>query len=448
MRLAETIDLPGASGASRLSGFQVATFLFCAFVAMIDGFDTQAIALAAPQISRIWLVEPAMFGGVFASGLLGALVGALAFGVAADRVGRKPGLLVAILLFSVVTLATPFTHTLTELALVRFVTGIGLGGALPGVIAVTSEYSPAHRRATIVSLMFCGFPLGAVAGGLLAANLIPTHGWTVLFYIGGIVPLLLLPAIAVFVPESVRFLALRGRHEEAEAILRRMNGLEGWDREASGASTDGAGSNKAGSIPALFKGGRALGTLILSVTFLLSLMLAYFLVNWLPLLAQQAGVGMKNAVLGVAALNLGAIFGCLVIGRLADRQGPALPIGCAYAAGGAAIAMIGQSAESGSLLLTLCFVAGALSIGAQMCVVALGAIFYDTAMRATGVGWMMGTGRIGAILGPILGGVLIARGFSASSLFVIAGGISLLAALGAFAMGWFVLRPAAAHETA
>jgi AAHS family 4-hydroxybenzoate transporter-like MFS transporter len=438
MRLAETIDLPDASGASRLSGFQVTTFLLCAFVAMIDGFDTQAIALAAPQIAGTWLVEPAMFGGVFASGLLGALVGALIFGVAADRLGRKPGLLVAILLFSLVTLATPFTHNLAELTLVRFVTGIGLGGALPGVIAVTSEYSPTHRRATIVSLMFCGFPLGAVAGGLLAANLIPTHGWPVLFYIGGVVPLLLLPAIAVFVPESVRFLALRGRHDEAGKILRRMNGLEGWDRETPGASTDGAGS-----IPALFKGGRALGTLILSVTFLLSLMLAYFLVNWLPLLAQQAGVGMKNAVLGVAALNLGAIFWCLIIGRLADRQGPALPIGCAYAAGGAAIAMIGQSAESGALLLTLCFVAGALSIGAQMCVVALGAIFYDTAMRATGIGWMMGTGRIGAILGPILGGVLIARGVPASSLFVIAGGISLLAALGAFAMGWFVLRPSA-----
>jgi AAHS family 4-hydroxybenzoate transporter-like MFS transporter len=365
-------------------------------------------------------------------------VGALVFGVAADRLGRKPGLLVAILLFSLVSLVTPFTHSLTELTIVRFITGIGLGGALPGVIAVTSEYSPARRRATIVSLMFCGFPLGAVAGGLAAAILIPTHGWPILFYIGGIVPLLLLPAIAFLVPESVRFLALRGRHEEAGKILRRMNGLEDWDREAPCASAD------AGSIGALFRGGRALGTAILSVTFLLSLMLAYFLVNWLPLLAQQAGVGMKNAVLGVAALNLGAIFGCLIIGRLADRQGPALPIGCAYAAGGAAIAMIGQSAESGALLLTLCFVAGALSIGAQMCVVALGAIFYDTAVRATGVGWLLGTGRIGAIIGPVLGGVLIARGVPASSLFVIAGGISLLAALGAFAMGWFVLRPAAA----
>ncbi|MDB5706970.1 MAG: hypothetical protein JWN66_4086 [Sphingomonas bacterium] len=439
MRSADNFDSPGASGSSRLSGLQITTFLLCAFVAMIDGFDTQAIALSAPQIAGTWLVEPAMFGGVFASGLLGALVGALVFGVAADRLGRKPGLLVAILLFSLVSLVTPYTHTLTELTIVRFITGIGLGGALPGVIAVTSEYSPAHRRATIVSLMFCGFPLGAVAGGLAAAILIPTHGWPILFYIGGIVPLLLLPAIAFFVPESVRFLALRGRHEEAGKILRRMNGLEDWDREAPGAAAD------AGSIGALFRGGRALGTAILSVTFLLSLMLAYFLVNWLPLLAQQAGVGMKNAVLGVAALNLGAIFGCLIIGRLADRQGPALPIGCAYAAGGAAIAMIGQSAESGALLLTLCFVAGALSIGAQMCVVALGAIFYDTAVRATGVGWLLGTGRIGAIIGPILGGVLIARGVPASSLFVIAGGISLLAALGAFAMGWFVLRPAAAR---
>jgi AAHS family 4-hydroxybenzoate transporter-like MFS transporter len=424
------------AGTSRLSRFQIATFLLCATVALLDGFDTQAIALAAPEIARAWDIAPEMFGGVFAAGLVGALFGALGFGVAADRFGRKPSLLIAILLFGAVTLLTPFAASLTDLIIIRFVTGLGLGGALPGVIAVTSEYAPPHRRATIVSLMFCGFPLGAVIGGIAAAQLVPTHGWESLFYIGGIAPLLLLPVIAMLLPESVRFLALKGEHGAIDKIRQRM----GFEVPVEIAErTDAPAGNP---ILALFAADKALGTWILTFTFLLSLMLAYFLVNWLPLLALQAGVGMQGAVLGVAALNLGAIGGCLVIGRLADRMGPAGPIGWSYALGAAAIAMIGIAAESEPFMLVMCFVAGALSIGAQMCVVALGAIFYETAIRATGVGWLMGTGRIGAILGPILGAVLIARGVSAQSLFVIAGGVSLLAATGVFAMGTFVLgRP-------
>jgi MFS transporter, AAHS family, 4-hydroxybenzoate transporter len=425
-----------AAGSRPLSPFQIVTFLLCASVAMIDGFDTQAIALAAPGIAAAWGVQPAAFGPVFAAGLLGALVGAVVFGVAADRYGRKPCLLVAVALFGAVTLATPFATSLESLAAIRFITGIGLGGALPGVISITSEFAPVERRATIVSLMFCGFPLGAVLGGVLAAQLMPSLGWSVLFYIGGIAPLVLLPVIAAYVPESIRFLALRGDEPAVAKILRRMNLEEGWNAEQ--AST--TGQPRSASITALFSRDKALGTLILTMTFLLSLMLAYFLVSWLPLLAQQAGVGIQNAVLGVATLNLGAIVGCLIIGRLADRHGPAVPIGLGYTGGAVAIALIGQSAHSEALLLAVCFVAGALSIGAQMCVVALGAIFYETSVRATGVGWLMGTGRIGAILGPMIGGVLMAKGVSVSGLFWVGGSVSLIAAMGVFAMGWFVLR--------
>jgi AAHS family 4-hydroxybenzoate transporter-like MFS transporter len=431
---------PPAAAQGRLSGFQITTFLLCGAVAMIDGFDTQAIALAAPEIATAWTVEPSRFGGVFAAGLLGALLGAIGSGIAADRFGRKPSLIVAILLFGSVTLLTPFAYSLTDLLMIRFVTGLGLGGALPAVIAVTAEYAPPNRRATIVSLMFCGFPLGAVVGGVAAARLIPTHGWESLFYLGGVAPLLLLPVIALLVPESIRFMILKGDRAAIEKIRRRMGGGDPLE------SLHGEDAPRT-SILTLFEPGKALGTSILTITFLISLMLAYFLVNWLPLLARQAGVGMQAAVIGVAALNLGAIFGCLVIGRLADRIGPARPIGFGYSLGAVAIALIGVSAHSAPLLLAICFIAGALSIGAQMCVVALGAIFYETRIRATGVGWLMGSGRIGAIIGPILGGVLIARGVSATNLFVVGGGLSLLAAAGVFAMGAFVLRKAPAARS-
>ena len=436
MTLRERGGLQAVMDSSRIGRFQIAIILVCAAVAMFDGFDTQAIALAAPEIANVWRVEPSVFGGVFASGLFGALIGAITFGLAADRFGRKPSLIAAVALFAVVTLATPFVISVPALIVVRFVTGIGLGGALPGIISLTSEYSPARSRATIVSLMFCGFPLGAVLGGVAAAQLMPVFGWQVLFYIGSLLPLLLLlPAIILVVPESIRFLALKGQTQTVERLLGRLQAELDWD-----GAVDGAGPERAPSIGRLFERHLALGTLILTVTFLLSLMLSYFLVNWLPLLTRQAGVGMQSAVLGVAALNLGAILGCLIIGRLVDRYGAALPIGVAYVLGGGAIALIGMNAHSSGLMLTLCFIAGGFSVGAQMCVVALCATFYKTELRATGVGWLMGAGRIGAILGPILGGVLIAQGMSATNLFFVAGGVAVLTATGVFAMGWFVLR--------
>ncbi|MDB5675310.1 MAG: transporter, family, 4-hydroxybenzoate transporter [Sphingomonas bacterium] len=426
--------MPSDRSAARLGGHQLLAFSLCALVALIDGFDTQAIALAAPQIAAEWNVAPVGFGGVFAAGLLGALFGALGFGMAADRFGRKPSLLVAIMLFGCVTLLTPFATSTNDLVLIRFVTGLGLGGALPSVIAVTSEYSPPERRATIVSLMFCGFPLGAVLGGIAAAKLMPQYGWSMLFDIGGVAPLLLLPAIMAFVPESVRFLALRNRHDAARRVAHRM-------RFAAEEEPANEGAQRS-SLLMLFRDGRALGTWLLTATFLLSLMLAYFLVNWLPMIARQAGSGAAGASLGIAALNLGAILGCLVIGRIADRQGAALPIGWGYGLGAVAIALIGVVAHSAPLFLITCFIAGALSIGAQMCVVALGAISYDTAIRGTGVGWLMGTGRIGAIFGPILGAVLIGRGVMPAGLFMVAAAISAAAAIGAFLIAAFVPRVA------
>lgn len=441
MKPRESTDLQAVMDTSRISRFQVAIILVCACVAMFDGFDTQAIALAAPEIAASWKVAPSVFGGVFASGLFGALLGAIAFGLAADRFGRKPSLLAAVALFGAVTLATPFVHDVPALIAVRFITGIGLGGALPGIISITSEYSPARSRATIVSLMFCGFPLGAVLGGVAAAQLMPAFGWQVLFVIGSVAPLLLLPVILIIVPESIRFLALSGHRLEVQRLLERIRVSRVWDGEIGGPH-----AARGPSIGRLFENRLALGTLILTTTFLLTLMLSYFLVNWLPLLTRQAGVGMQSAVLGVAALNLGAILGCLIIGRLVDRHGAALPIGVAYVLGGAVIALIGLNAHAAPLMLALCFVAGGFSVGAQMCVVALCATFYRTELRATGVGWLMGAGRIGAILGPVLGGALIARGMSATHLFFVAGGVSLLTALTVFAMGWFVLRGSAARR--
>jgi AAHS family 4-hydroxybenzoate transporter-like MFS transporter len=280
-----------------------------------------------------------------------------------------------------------------------------------------------------------------VIGGLVSAKLIPAFGWASVFIAGGLLPLLVLPLLIAFVPESVRFLALKKARAEIVRVLGRMGSAGEWNGEFPVATAE-----VRAPISSLFSEGRALGTVLLWTTLFFSLLLTYLLVNWMPIIARRAGLGIEAAVTAVAMLNLGAVVGCLLIGRLADRLGPAVVIGTGYVLGAVAIVLIGHAGHSSVLLCAIAFVAGALSLGAQMCAVALCASFYETFLRATGVGWGMGIGRGGAIVGPILGGLLLAAGVDASTLFVVAGLTSLLSGAAVLAMGVFVPRMRALRE--
>jgi len=430
----EKFDLETIVNSGRMGRSQFLIVAICALVAMIDGFDTQCVAFVAPEIANSWHVEPSKFGPVFGAGLLGGMLGAMLLGLAGDRFGRKPVLVVSVALFAICSLITPLATSVTYLAALRFVTGIGLGGALPTAISLTSEYTPTRLRATVVALMFCGFPLGAVIGGLAMAKLIPWLGWTSAFYAGGVIPLVLLPFVVGCVPESIRFLALKGDRVAILSILDRMKLEKKWNGNVELAVKTSA------PIFSLFAKGMALGTTLLWITFFFSLMMSYFLLNWIPMLARQEGHSIEDAVIAVAMINLGAIIGCVTLGHLAGRFGQTLVIGAGYGLGAFAIMAIGYVGTSSVLFLVISILAGILTVGAQMCTVALCASFYDTRLRATGIGWTMGIGRIGAILGPILGGILIGAGFTAPMFFFIAGLTSLGAGASVFAMGRFVLR--------
>jgi AAHS family 4-hydroxybenzoate transporter-like MFS transporter len=307
---------------------------------------------------------------------------------------------------------------------VRLITGFGLGGALPIIISITSEFSPKRYRTNIVAMMFCGFPLGSAIGGIISAQLIPAFGWKSLFYVGGVFPLVLLPIIIGLVPESVRYLAVKGKTAGVERVFRKMGCQVAWDGVVSRTS-----AASAPSVRNLFAGGRAGRTLLIWLTLFLSLLLTVFLVNWMPLLARQSGLGLKTAVLAVTALNLGGIVGGFVIGRLCDRLSSAKPIAAAYGLGAVAIALIGLTGQSSELLLTAAFVAGLFTVGAQMSAIALSSHLYETSLRSTGVGWAFGVGRIGAVIGPVAGGILIGAHIPIPVLFVIAGVVALGAAL-------------------
>jgi AAHS family 4-hydroxybenzoate transporter-like MFS transporter len=201
-------DLDSIINRTSTSRFQTLIIAICTAVMIVDGFDTQSISFAAPAIAATWHVQPSSFGFVFGIGLFGGLIGAITTGVIADRIGRKPTLMITVLLFGLTSLATPLADSMATLGVMRFITGLGVGGALPGAIAIAAEYAPKRARATVAAITFSGIPLGSVIGSVLSSQLIPAFGWQSVFIAGGLLPLLLLPLIAVCVPESIRFLAL------------------------------------------------------------------------------------------------------------------------------------------------------------------------------------------------------------------------------------------------
>jgi AAHS family 4-hydroxybenzoate transporter-like MFS transporter len=430
------VDVAAVIDRVGLSRLQWITISLCGLVAILDGFDTQAIAFVAPVIARDLGVEMSAFGPVFGAGLLGLTVGALAFGPAADRFGRKPVIMACVFVFGMFALLTPLSHSLTTLMLYRFLTGLGLGGAMPNIIALTSEYSPKQKRATLVTLMFCGFPLGAAVGGFVSARLIAAYGWPVVFYLGGILPLLLLPLLWAALPESIRFLVARKSRPEAPlAIMRGIDptGHYGADSRCVLDEERAEGS----SIRELFTGGRAVGTVLLWIVFFSNLLILYFLINWLPAVLQQAGMPIERAIIATVVLNVGGIVGGLSLGRLVDRRRPFGVLTIAYALAAILVAAIGAVAAGAVpvLMLTI-FAAGFFVIGSQYCMNALAANYYPTPVRSTGIGWALGIGRIGSIVGPVVGGVMLSLGWDLSELFAAAAAPAAVAALAVFLIGW------------
>ncbi len=428
-------DLPTLFDRSKLGSLQIGAMIVCFVVVALDGFDTQSIAFVAPALRHAWDVPPELFGPLFGAGLLGTLIGSIALGSVADRFGRKPMLMVSTAVFGVMTLTCATAETIEQLGLYRFIAGLGLGGAIPNVLALISEYAPKRMRSTAIVLTFAGFPIGAVLGGMGSARIIPDFGWEAVFLLGGALPLLTLPAIAAFVPESARFLA--GRPAQHKRLLRIVRRLDPSLDDASVAQVRFPPDRQASSVPVgdLFCDGRARWTVLLwSLTFV-TLLLAYFLVNWIPLLLADAGLNHHQAIMGVVVLNLGGIIGSFLIGRISDRKGPFRVLASAFLVGAVFVAAVGVMIDSSaSTLLMLIFVVGFCVFGAQLNISAVSAIYYPVYMRSTGIGWNMGIGRFGSVVGPTVGGALIAFGFSRGEMFLSAAVPAVIAGLIVIAM--------------
>jgi AAHS family 4-hydroxybenzoate transporter-like MFS transporter len=425
-------DVAAFIDAQPIGRFQIRLLLACCAVLFLDGFDTQGIGYVAPDLAQDWGLARGALGPVFSAGLLGNMIGALVFGPVADRMGRKHIIVLSTAAFGLGTLATVFAQDIFSLLVIRFLTGLGLGAALPNVIALISEFSPQRRRATTVMTMFVGFSVGSALSGLTAAALIPTFGWRSIFLIGGIAPFLLVPLLAARLPESVRFLALSCRADARIAELLTL--VAPSARFPSGMRFEVREIKLVGlPVAHLFSDGRALATLLLWAVFFMSLLDLYLLLNWLPTVVNELGASVSTAAAVGAMLQVGGIGGTLMLGQLIDRFS-FRALAFAFLFAGITVAIVGFSGHSIAFAIFAVSCAGFFLVGGHVAAIALAAAYYPTMARSTGVGWAIGIGRVGSIVGPLIGGMMLASGVNARSLFVAAAVPALLASLAAFAL--------------
>ena len=432
-KAASTVDVAAFIDAQPVGAFQLKLLLICATVLFLDGFDTTAIGYVAPALAKEWNIGKAALGPVFSAGLFGLMIGALLFGPLADRIGRKKIIIFSTLAFGIGTLVTSLVNDVNSLLAIRFLTGLGLGGAMPNTIALTSEFSPHRRRATMVMVMFVGFSIGAALGGLLAAALIPQFGWRSVFVVGGAAPLFLVPILALAV---ARIRAIPGVDRPRRCARRELLAF------VNAKAVFAAGTRFVVDEPALkgipvqhlFRDGRTLVTLLLWIVFFMSLLDLYFLSNWLPTVLNDLGASISQAAVIGSMLQVGGVVGTFALGSIIDRFS-FRALALVYFVAMFAVGAIGQLGHSAVLVTLAIFVAGFCIVGGQIAANALAAGFYPTSVRATGVGWALGIGRVGSIVGPLVGGVLLSLKWSAGEVFVAAAMAALCAALAAFSLG-------------
>lgn len=428
------------------SPLQKRLLALCFLVVAIDGFDTASIGFIAPALRAEWHLSAGALAPLFGAGLFGLMAGALLLGPLADRYGRKPVLLLSVAFFGLASLLSAFAADMTMLLALRFLTGLGLGGAMPTTITLTSEYCPTPRRASLVTLMFCGFTIGSALGGLVAAQLLATVGWRGILTIGGALPLLLVPVLALALPESLRWLTLRGRGASPTAI---------------GIATRIAGPDQAmpslvvsdirlpGSpVSQLFRPGLIRGTLLLWATFFMSLLIIYLLSSWLPTILNGAGHSLSQASFISSVFQIGGTAGAILLGRWMDRFRPHRVLALAYLAAAGCIATVGVATDNVPLLVLAVFGVGFGVSGSQVGANALAAAFYPTTSRATGVSWASAVGRSGSVLGSMVGGALLSAQLSNQTIFVLLAVPAVLAALALLAMARLQSRADADAATA
>ena len=411
-----------------VSAFQVRAIALCSLVAFLDGLDSQTIAVAGPLIADSIGLQRAALGPVFSAGLLGAMLGALAFGPLGDRIGRKRVLVVSATVFGVFTILTAYCGSYSTVLAVRFLAGIGLGGAVPCFIALASEYAPQRRRAMVASLIWAAFPLGGIAGGFLSAAILAHSDWQLIFLIGGALPLAVALALALWLPESISFMIAAGADPaRIGALVARI--CPGTPADARYVADEKRAKGMA--VVHLFTEGRAARTLLLWVPFFAGFGILAITVLWAPVLLREHGMPLSQAALVLGVSGVGALFGMGSAGRLIERFGALAVLVPSFLLGAVSVGALGYAAVSLPTMATALFLVGLFIGTGASGSIALAALTYPTAMRSSGIGWAMGMGRFGQVLAPLFAAAAVAAGWDSEHLFL---AFAIAPALGALAI--------------
>jgi MFS transporter, AAHS family, 4-hydroxybenzoate transporter len=406
----------------RIGGLQIRVAVFCTLVQICDGYDLNAVAWAVPSLIREWHLPPSMFTMAFLWSSVGILVGALSAGPIGDRFGRRPLLLASLTIFGIASLLSAAAGSLGVLSLLRFFTGLGIGGGFSGAAALTGDYAPHRLRATMIMVTFTGAPLGGFVGGQIVALLLGHYDWPIIFILGGVFPLVLVPVLALWLPESPRFLAARENLSPRHAAL-----LQRLDiAPTQSGPVDIARGNP---IRMLFGKDYALQTVLLWIIYFCSLLNLFLFAYWMPTVLNLIGFTPAQAVFASSMRDFGAIFAVLYLGLAIDRIGPERTLALHYAVGAVFIAVIALVALPYAMLLVMTFLAGATIIGSQTGANGTCGKLYPARMRTSGLGWALGIGRLGGIAAPVLGGYLLARGLAPTQIFLSACLFALIAAV-------------------
>lgn len=390
---------------SRFNRFHFWVVTLCAFTILFDGYDLTIYGAAVPRIIEEFGISPAQAGAIGSYALIGMMIGAIVFGTLSDRIGRKTVIIGCVALYTVFTGAIFFAGGPTELGVYRFLAGLGLGGVMPNSVALVAEYSPRHLRSTLVSVMFSGYMVGGIVAALISIAFIPAFGWRSIFLLG-LLPLLLIPVLIKYLPESLSFYLAKGKTDEVAATLQRIE--PGLTFSGTPSFEVNEPPRQGSSVANLFRDGYAFSTIMLWVAFFMVLLMIYGLLTWLPQLMIEAGYPLTSSLSFLLTLFVAAIAMTWGGGYLSDRFGPRKVLIASYVVAAVFVALLGFGANA-ALLYVYAAVAlgGGATFAAQIFANAYAAQYYPTNARSTGVGWSLGVGRIGAIVGPLLGGILL-----------------------------------------
>lgn len=400
----EQININSVVDEAKFTPFHWGVLIWCLMIIIFDGYDLVIYGVALPLLMQEWALSAVQAGLLASTALFGMMFGAMSFGTLSDKLGRKKTIMICVAIFSGFTFLGAFASAPAEFGILRFLAGLGIGGVMPNVVALMTEYAPKRSRSTLVALMFSGYAIGGMASALLGAWLVADYGWKIMFYLAGI-PFLALPLIWKFLPESLMFLTKKGQTEQVRRIMQKIAPEQPISVQTQFKLNEPAAGDEA-PLKALFQQGRTFSTAMFWVAFFMCLLMVYALGSWLPKLMIQAGYSLGASMLFLFALNIGGMAGAIGGGVLADKFHLKPVLSTMFTVGAIALVLLGFNSPQ-FVLYSLIVVAGAATIGSQILLYTFVAQFYPAAVRSTGMGWASGIGRIGAIVGPVLTGALL-----------------------------------------